>query len=104
MRRAIIVVAVLALCATGTYRVIAGGNPCSKPGGTSAATAEGTTCSSAPSAAAAASCESRGGKIAGHFDPAMSGVCRFACATKHKYKSTDVMAQPGAKACIEIIG
>ena len=28
----------------------------------------------------------------------MSGACRFACATKLKYKTKDVMAQPGAKA------
>jgi len=38
------------------------------------------------------------GKIAGRFDPAMSGVCRFACATKLRYDAGDVLAQPGAKA------
>ena len=27
----------------------------------------------------------------------MSGVCRFACATKLKYDSKDVLAQPGAR-------
>lgn len=32
----------------------------------------------------------------GNFDPAMSGVCRFACATKLEYKAADVLAQPGA--------
>ena len=37
-------------------------------------------------------------KIAGHFDPIMSGACRFACATKLKYSAKDVLAQPGAKA------
>jgi hypothetical protein len=37
------------------------------------------------------------GKIAGNFDAAMSGVCRFGCATKLKYQTKDVLAQPGAK-------
>ena len=37
-----------------------------------------------------------GGNVAGHFDAAMSGVCRFACATKTKYERKDVVAQPGA--------
>ena len=96
MRRSIIGLAVLALAATSTCTVLAGGNQCSKPCGTSA-TAAASTCSPSKSASAAA-CENSGGKIAGNFDPAMSGVCRFACATKLKYKSTDVMAQPGAKA------
>jgi hypothetical protein len=36
------------------------------------------------------------GKIAGRFDPAMSGVCRFACSTKLGYKAADLVAQPGA--------
>jgi hypothetical protein len=36
------------------------------------------------------------GKIAGRFDPAMSGVCRLACSTKLSYKASDVVAQPGA--------
>jgi len=35
--------------------------------------------------------------IAGNFDPAMTGVCRFACATKLKYQAADVFAQPGAQ-------
>src|SRR3989442_1601134 len=44
------------------------------------------------------SCDDPRGKIAGHFDPAMSGVCRFACATRLEYDAKDVLAQPGAKA------
>jgi len=36
------------------------------------------------------------GKVLGKFDLAMSG-CRFACATRLKYKAESVVAQPGAK-------
>ena len=96
MRRPIIGLAVLALVATGAYTILAGGNQRSKPCDTSA-TAAASTCSPSKSASAT-SCENSGGKIAGNFDPAMSGVCRFACATRLEYKSTDVMAQPGTKA------
>ena len=96
MRRSIIGLAVVALVAIRACMVFAGGNQCSKPCGTGA-TAEGGTCSPSKSASAT-SCENGGGKIAGHFDPAMSGMCRFACATKLNYKAKDVMAQPGAKA------
>jgi len=93
MRKLIVGVALL-FVAAGGYAVFAadkcGTSSCSaKP-----QTAGGGSCT--PSAAAAA-CEAPKGKIAGHFDPAMSGVCRFACATKLKYDSKDVMAQPGAK-------
>src|SRR5437016_5562614 len=45
----------------------------------------------------AARTEAARGAIAGHFDPAMSGVCRFACATKLEYKEADVFPQPGAQ-------
>ena len=95
MRGSIIGLAVLALVATGAYAVFAGGSKCSKPCGTSARASAASTCSPGKSAA---SCEAAGGTIAGHFDPAMSGVCRFACATKLKYSAKDVLAQPGAKA------
>jgi hypothetical protein len=37
------------------------------------------------------------GKIRGRFDPAMSGVCRFACATRLKYDPKNVISQPGAQ-------
>ncbi len=93
MRRSIIGFTVLALVAPGAYVAIAG-KQCSKPCGTSAQSSAGT-CSSAQTAA---SCEAPGGKVAGHFDPAMSGACRFACATKLKYDAKDVLAQPGAQA------
>ncbi len=36
------------------------------------------------------------GQAAGNFDPAMSGVCRFSCATKLPYEAKDVAPQPGA--------
>ena len=52
--------------------------------------------SCAPKAQAGSANEAPTGKIAGHFDPAMSGVCKFACATKLKHDPKDVIAQPGA--------
>jgi hypothetical protein len=94
MRRSIIGVTVLALVATGAYAVLAG-DQCNKPCATSAQASAGSTCSPAQSAASSATPR---GKVAGHFDPAMSGVCRFACATTLKYNAKDVLAQPGAKA------
>ncbi len=97
MRRSIIGLTVLALIAMGAYTVIAGGKQCSKPCGPSGQANAASSCSPAKGAAAVA-CENTRGKIAGNFDPVMSGVCRFACATKLKYKSKDVMAQPGAVA------
>ena len=98
MRRSIIGLAVLAVAVMGAYTVFAGGNQCSKPCGPSEQASAASTCGPSKSATAAATCENPQGKIAGHFDPAMSGMCRFACATKLKYKGKDVMAQPGAKA------
>ena len=95
MRRSLIGLMVLLLICVGESTVFAEGGQCSKPCGTSAQASAVTSCS--PSNASAASCENPQGRIAGHFDPAMSGVCRFACATRLKYKSKDVMAQPGAK-------
>ena len=97
MRRSIVGLAVLAVVGTGAYTVFAGGKQCSKPCAPSAqAASAGSTCSPSQSAAAV-SCENPRGKIAGQFDPTMSGVCRFACATKLEYKAKDVLAQPGAK-------
>ena len=96
MRRSIIGLAVLAFVATGAYTVLAGGNQCSKPCGTSAQASAASSCSH--SKTAAASCENPQGKIVGNFDPVMSGACRFACGTQLKYQAKDVLAQPGAKA------
>jgi len=94
MRRSTMGLIVLALVATGAHVALAG-KQCSKPCGTSAQAGAASNCSSANTAA---SCEAPSGKISGHFDPAMSGVCRFACATKLKYDAKDVSAQPGARA------
>ena len=94
MRRSIVGFTVLALVATSAYVAIAGKQR-SKPRETSAQASEGSSCSPAQTTA---SCEAPGGRVAGHFDPAMSGVCRFGCATKLKYDAKDVVAQPGARA------
>ena len=91
MRRTLLVLAVLGLMATASYTVWAGGK-CSTPCGTSAQAKNGQPCD----ASGAGSCAVAGGKLSGRFDPAMSGVCRFACATKLKYEAKNVLAQPGA--------
>jgi hypothetical protein len=89
MRRSILGLVFLALVATGGAALWAGGKSCGPHGASKQASAAGATSSSA-------SCV--GGTLAGRFDPAMSGVCRFACATRLKYEATDVLPQPGAKA------
>ncbi len=80
MRRSIIDLAVLALVAAGAYAVLAG-DRCSTPCGTAKQASIGSACDPAQ---VVGSCEAPRGKIAGRFDPAMSGVCRFGCATKLK--------------------
>src|SRR5258708_38919069 len=95
MGRSIIGLGALSLIGVGAQSVLAGGRCGTSCTSTAQAGAAKGSCSSDQ---ATASCESAGGKIAGHFDPAMSGVCRFACATRLKYKTADVLAQPGAKA------
>jgi hypothetical protein len=80
VHRSIIGLVVIALLGTSVCAVLAGnrcGKPCASP---ARANAAGASCPSA----SAASCEGPGGKIAGRFDVAMSGVCRFACGTKPK--------------------
>lgn len=98
MRRSIIGLAVFAVVAIGAYTVLAGSNLCGKRCGHSEQTSASSTCRPSPSATAAATCENPRGKIAGHFDSAMSGMCRFGCATKLEYHPADVMAQPGPQA------
>src|SRR5262249_38543585 len=71
---------------------------CGKPCGPSTKASSASSCSPAKGATAVA-CENPQGKVAGNFDPTMSGVCRFACATKLKYDPKDVQAQPGARGC-----
>jgi len=94
MRRSIIVLAVLMLVATSTYTVVALGDRCSS----ASEKASAASWCSPPKTSTAVACENVNGKIAGTFDPVMSGACRFACATNLKYNRKDVMAQPGAKA------
>ncbi|MCC6348790.1 MAG: hypothetical protein IT347_04255 [Candidatus Eisenbacteria bacterium] len=93
MRKLIVGVALLLTTASGYAAFTAdhrGLSSCSPK-------AQATAGDSCTSSAGAAACEAPKGKIASHFDPAMSGGCRFACATKLKYDSKDVMAQPGVK-------
>jgi hypothetical protein len=97
MKQSVIGLTVLALIAMSAYTVLAGGNQCSKPCGASDKVSAASSCSPAKATASVAS-ENAHGKIAGNFDPLMSSACRFACATKLKYNSKDVMAQPGATA------
>ena len=93
MRKLIVGVALL-LTTVGSYAVLAADKCCTSSCSPKAQSAAGGSCTSS---AGIAACEAPKGKIAGHFDPAMSGVCRFACATKLKYDAKDVMAQPGVK-------
>jgi hypothetical protein len=97
MRRSIIGLTLLALVATGAHTVLAGDDQCSKPCGPSEKASAASSCAPGKAATAVA-CENPHGKIAGNFDPVMSSACRFACATKLKYDSKDVSAQPGATA------
>lgn len=94
MRRLVVVLAVLGLTARAEYTVSAGGK-CTTSCGTSAQAKNGQACVCPGEATAA--CVASGGKLSGRFDPAMSGVCRFACATKLKYDAKNVLAQPGAQ-------
>ena len=77
MRRNLIGLAAVTVIATGAYAVAIGVQRCATPASDN---------QKAPT-----------GAIKGNFDPAMSGVCQFGCATKLEYKAADVLAQPGAK-------
>ena len=94
MRRFLVILAVLGLTVPAAYTVIAG-SKCTTSCGTSAQAKSGPACDGPGEAAAG--CVASGGKLTGRFDPAMSGVCRFACATKLKYDPKSVVAQPGAQ-------
>ena len=89
MRRSIVGVMLLALVALGGQAVLAGGDRCGPHSASKQTAARGN---------AASACVASGGRIAGRFDSAMSGVCRFACATRLKYDAKQVVAQPGASA------
>jgi len=96
MRRSILALGVAVALGLGAYGVSAV-EKCTMSCGSSERASAQSSCSPAKGAATTA-CENPHSKIAGNFDPVMSGVCRFACATKLKYDSKDVQAQPGAKA------
>ncbi|SRR5258706_10685559 len=96
MNRSIIGLVVLAIMVTSAYAAFAG-DQCTKPCGPFEKVNATSSCSPAKGATAVA-CENSRGKIAGNFDPLMSSACRFACATRLKYNSKDVQAQPGAVA------
>ena len=91
MRRYLVGFGVIAVVVASAYAVVAG-------------VQHSKSCATSGEPAVAGSCSPSGsdkreisaGAIRGNFDPAMSGVCRFACATKLKYKAADVLAQPGA--------
>lgn len=97
VRRAVLGLAVVALLAGGAYVVLARGNKRVQSCDAGSQACAGSECGPGSASVSAAS-ESPRGKIAGNFDAAMSGVCRFACATKLKYDPKDVLAQPGAMA------
>jgi hypothetical protein len=93
MKRALSVAAVLTLLTAGGFSIwaVAGG--------------KNAACSNDASVSDPASCESgsksatvarASGKVLGNFDLAMAG-CRFSCATKAKYNTSAIVAQPGAK-------
>jgi hypothetical protein len=94
MRQSMLGLAILALVAVGAYVAIAGG-PCLTPSASTTTAVAADEC--APAQATGARPVAKG-KIAGRFDSAMSGVCRFACATQAKFDAKSVLAQPGARA------
>jgi len=88
MRLPLFALTALALVPTFAFGVLAG-ERCSDPSATS------TACGPTQSVASHVGPKA---KILGRFDGPMSGVCRFACATKIKFDAKDVLAQPGARA------
>jgi hypothetical protein len=96
MRNLTFAIVVLALAGAGVYAAVAanrvGRSSCTS---TSSTAAQGSC--AAKGTSNAASCEAPAGKLTGNFDAAMSGVCRFACATKLTYDTRAVLAQPGAR-------
>ena len=94
MLRAFVALAIVALAAAGAWAVGARGRLVTTHAVASGACAD-ESCSPGGEAAPVAA---PGGKLTGRFDPAMSGVCRFACATQAPFAARDVIAQPGAVA------
>jgi hypothetical protein len=103
MRRTVIGILVVALLAGGAYAVSTVASKCTMHGGTAtqataASTASGCEAGTTDCGPASDACAPASGKVSGNFDAAMSGVCRFACATKVAFDAKDVVAQPGAVA------
>ena len=98
MRRITIGIVVAVLVASGAWALLAGNRSFTGESGPQEAssTQADAEASCGPAGDAVATTESAGGKLAGQFDPAMSGPCQFACATKLDYEAKDVHAQPGA--------
>jgi hypothetical protein len=86
---------VLALLATLAFVPCARAGDASCGDGAKAAVKNGAACSVEGNASAVVA---KGGKIVGNFDPSMSGVCRYGCATKSAYEASQVVAQPGSRA------
>jgi hypothetical protein len=99
MRSLMLGVLLLALVGAGGFAAVAsrhaGGHSCSSAISATSAAGEGS-CTSTGAGASTGRLPASG-NIEGNFDAAMSGVCRFACATKLTYEARDVLAQPGAK-------
>ncbi len=94
MLRIFIALAIVALAAAGAWAVGARGR-CVTTGAVASGACADESCSPKSTAATV---EGPGGKLTGRFDPAMSGVCRFACAAQAPFDAKDVVAQPGAVA------
>jgi len=96
MRNLVITIVALVLAGASGFAAVAlrhNGNPACA----SAASTAGESPCAVKGATTMTGCVPITGKIAGNFDAAMSGVCRFACATQIPYDARDVLAQPGAK-------
>ena len=92
MPRTLIALVIVALAAAGAYALGARGRVVTT---TAAAGSHGCADEACGPEGAAPAAQEPGGKLTGRFDPAMSGVCRFACAAKVAHEAADVVAQPG---------
>jgi hypothetical protein len=93
MPRTLIALVIVALAAAGAFALGARGRVVTT---TAAAGSYNCTDEACGPEGAAPAAREPGGKLTGRFDPAMSGVCRFACAAKVAHEAADVVAQPGA--------
>src|SRR5258705_8254732 len=96
MRNLALAIAVLALAGAGGFAAVTAHRTGKASCAFTGSTADQGSCA-AKGTSSAATCQAPSGKIAGNFDSSMSGVCRFACATKLTFDAGDVLAQPGAQ-------